>query len=78
MTYQALRKLLEFQLADTDKIRRLQASGVYTRPHIKSYTDARSQRRSYRFFKDQAEAERRTSPGTELKVFTAPPKTDTP
>lgn len=75
---ETLRKLLEFQLADTDKIRRLQASGVYTRPHIKSYTDARSQRRSYRFFKEQAEAERRTSPGAELKVFTAPPKTDTP
>ena len=65
-------KLLEFQLADTDKARHLLGSGVYTRPKIDRYTSARSQHNSYRYFKELAERESRQETGGALKVFTSP------
>ena len=67
-----LMTLLRFQLADTDKIRRLLGSGIYTRPSVQSYTAARSQANSYRYIKELAERDRRSATGEALKVFTAP------
>lgn len=64
--------LLRFQLADTDKMRRLLGSGVYTRPSVEAYTGARSQANSYRYIKELAERDRRSATGEALKVFTAP------
>lgn len=65
-------RLLEFQLADTDKGRHLLGSGVYTRPKLERYTDARSQYNSYRFLKALAEREKRRATGDALKVYTSP------
>ena len=67
-----LMTLLRFQLADTDKMRRLLGSGVYTRPSVEAYTGARSQANSYRYIKELAERDRRSATGEALKVFTAP------
>ncbi len=67
-----LRKLLDFQLADTDKIRRLTASGSYTRAMPERYTAARSQANSYRYLKQLAAEEQQARTGGALKVFTAP------
>ena len=47
-----LRSLLKFPLEDTDKARRLQPTGVYTRPAPAKYSEARSQWRTYRMFKE--------------------------
>ncbi len=65
-----LMQLLQFQLADTDKIRRLTASGAYTRPKVAAYTDKRSQYNSYRYLAGLAEEDRRSATGDALKVFT--------
>lgn len=65
-------RLLEFQLADTDKGRHLLASGVYTRPKIERHTDARSQYNSYCFLKQLTEQETMRSSGDALKVYTSP------
>lgn len=67
-----LMRLLEFQLNDTDKLRRLQASGSYTRSMAEHYTGARSQYNSYRYLKELAGAEMRDVTGEALKVFTSP------
>ena len=67
-----LMRLLEFQLNDTDKLRRLQASGSYTRSMAEHYTGARSQYTSYRYLKELAGAEMRDVTGEALKVFTSP------
>lgn len=67
-----LMTLLRFQLADTDKQRRLLGSGIYTRPTVPAYTGARSQANSYRYIKELAERDRRSATGEALKVFTAP------
>lgn len=67
-----LMRLLEFQLRDTDKLRRLQASGSYTRSMAEHYTGARSQYNSYRYLKELAGAEMRDVTGEALKVFTSP------
>ncbi len=67
-----LDRLLAFQLHDTDKIRRLLASGVYTRSMAGSYTDARSQYNSYRYLKRLADEEMRNVTGEALKVYTSP------
>lgn len=58
-----LRKLLDFQLADTDKIRRLTASGSYTRAMPERYTAARSQANSYRYLKLLAAEEQQARTG---------------
>lgn len=67
-----LMRLLEFQLNDTNKLRRLQASGSYTRSMAEHYTGARSQYNSYRYLKELAGAEMRDVTGEALKVFTSP------
>lgn len=67
-----LMRLLQFQLNDTDKLRRLQASGSYTRSMADHHTGARSQYNSYRYLKELAEAEMRAVTGEALKVFTSP------
>lgn len=67
-----LMRLLEFQLNDTDKLRRLQASGSYTRSMAEHYKGARSQYNSYRYLKELAGAEMRDVTGEALKVFTSP------
>ncbi len=67
-----LRQLLEFQLADSDKIRRLTGSGSYTRAMPEAYTAARSQANSYRFLKQFAADELNEENGGALKVFTSP------
>ena len=67
-----LMRLLEFQLNDTDKLRRLQASGSDTRSMAEHYTGARSQYNSYRYLKELAGAEMRDVTGEALKVFTSP------
>jgi hypothetical protein len=63
-------QLLQFQLQDDDKKRRLLPTGVYTRPKVAQYTGLRSQARSYEFFKQQREDELRGKDET-LKVFTS-------
>ncbi len=65
-------RLLQFQLADTDKGRHLLGSGVYTKPKVKQYTSARSQYNSYLYLKELAELETRQETGGALKVFTSP------
>ena len=65
-------RLLQFQLADTDKGRRLLGSGVYTRPKVDRYSGARSQYNSYRYLKELAEREQRRATGEALKVYTSP------
>ncbi len=69
-----LMQLLEFQLADSDKSRRLLGSGVYTRPAGKVYSAARSQANSYRCLKQLAENEMKNVTGEALKVYTASPE----
>ena len=64
----ALRRILDFEFADSDKARRLRADGSYTRSRAANHTELRSQYRIYRFFKEEAEAERRGSGGV-LRVF---------
>ena len=63
-----LREMLRFQLEDTDKARRLLASGVYTRPAPGKYSELRSQRRTYRMFKKLAARSGRLPRGM-LKVY---------
>ena len=63
-----LREMLRFQLEDTDKARRLLASGVYTNPAPSKYSNLRSQRRTYRMFKKLAARAVRV-PGGKLRVF---------
>ena len=63
-----LRSLLKFPLEDTDKARRLQATGVYTRPAPAEYTPARSQWRTYRMFSDLADRAVRLPRGI-LRIF---------
>ncbi len=65
-------KLLAFQLADTDKGRKLLSSGRYTRPLVKTYTAARSQANSYNYFQRLAAEEKAADAAGVLKVFTAP------
>ncbi len=65
---ETLRTLLEFQLTDADKGRRLQAGGNYTRPAPATYGPSRSQRRSYLFFKQQAGTAVR-GPRSILRIF---------
>lgn len=65
-------QLLQFQLVDTDKGRRLLGSGVYTRPKVDHYSSARSQYNSYRYLKELAEREKRRATGEALKVYTSP------
>ena len=65
-----LRKLLRFQLNDTDKARRLKSTGVYTRPAPEKYSAARSQRRTYLMFKALA-ADAGRPPRGRLRVFCA-------
>ena len=65
-------RLLHFQLADTDKGRRLLGSGVYTRPKVDHYSGARSQYTSYRYLKELAEREKLRATGEALKVYTSP------
>ncbi len=69
-----LKKLLEFQLGDTDKLRRLQGAGSYTRSMAQEYTGARSQYNTYQYFKEEAEREMRSVTGEALKVFTSSPQ----
>ena len=63
-----LRELLRFQLEDTEKGRRLQSSGVYTRPAPEKYSELRSQRRTYRMFEALAAGDGRMPSGA-LRVF---------
>ena len=63
-----LRELLKFPLEDTDKGRRLLATGVYTRPAPAKYTKARSQRRTYLMFRSLAARAARPPHGV-LRVF---------
>lgn len=63
-----LRALLKFPLEDTDKARKLQATGIYTRPAPAKYTSARSQWRSYLFFKELADRADRPPRGI-LRIF---------
>jgi len=63
-----IRTLLDFQLADRDKARHLQAGGVYTRPAPAVYGECRSQWRSWRFFQERAENELRKPRGI-LRIF---------
>ena len=63
-----LRSLLKFPLEDTDKARRLQSSGVYTRPAPAKYSEARSQWRTYRLFKELGERAGRPPRGI-LRIF---------
>ena len=65
-----IRTLLQFQLEDDDKKRKLLPTGAYTRPAIPEYTPLRSQARSYRFLKEFYEDQLR-GPAETLKVFTA-------
>jgi len=65
---EVLRSLLKFPLEDTDKARRLQATGVYTRPAPAKYTGARSQRRTYLMFKELADRAVRMPRGI-LRIF---------
>ncbi len=74
-----LRRLLEFQMADSDKSRRLLGSGVYTRcAMLDAYTGKRSQFNSYHYLKRLADVERRRVTGDALKVFTSPVATPPP
>jgi len=63
-----LRSLLKFPLEDTDKARRLQPTGIYTRPAPANYSEARSQWRTYRMFKELAERAARPPRGI-LRIF---------
>ena len=65
-----IRTLLQFQLEDEDKKRKLLPTGAYTRPAVPEYTTLRSQARSYRFLKEFYEDQLR-GPAETLKVFTA-------
>jgi len=67
---ETLRTLLEYQLDDTDKARRLQPGGVYTRPAPGTYGPSRSQKRSYLFFKQRADDAVRGPRGL-LRIFRA-------
>ena len=69
-----LMRLLEFQLADSDKCRRLLGSGIYTRPAPEKYGERRSQWNSYRYLKELAETELKNVTGEALKVFTSSPE----
>ncbi|MDD3885819.1 MAG: polyphosphate kinase 1 [Victivallaceae bacterium] len=70
-------KLLAYQLADSDKARRLTASGKYIRPaELEKYTTKRSQQASYDYFCALAEADAKQLSGDALKVYTAPENHD--
>ena len=64
-------KLLQFQLDDSDKKRKLLPSGAYMRPRVKVYTEKRSQAKSFHFFKDAAADELHGANGEPLKIFTS-------
>ena len=66
----ALRKILDFELADTEKSRRLRADASYSRSRAENHTALRSQYRTYRFFKEESESELRGFGGV-LRVFRA-------
>ena len=65
-----IRKFLEFQLADDNKKRKLLPTGAYTRPRVETYTELRSQARSYRYLSKLYEDQLR-GPGETLKVFSS-------
>ncbi len=64
--------VLRFQLEDTEKGRRLLASGRYTRRLPAEHTPHRSQYRTYCYFRDQAAAARAEAAGDTLPVFVKP------
>ncbi len=64
--------VLSFQLEDREKGRRLLGSGRYTRRLPETHTPERSQCRTYRYFRDQAEDARVRQTGDILPVFTRP------
>jgi len=63
-----LRRILDFEFADTDKGRRLRADGNYTRSRAADHTELRSQYRTWRLFKEEAESELRGGDGI-LRIF---------
>lgn len=63
---QMLRQLLRFQLEDSRKGRRLLPDGSYSRTCNRTDDALRSQRRTYDYFRRQAESE---EPGKQLKIF---------
>ena len=65
-----IRKLLEFQLGDEDKKRRLLPTGAYTRPRCLEYGKCRSQSRSYEYLK-KLNSEFLSSKEDTLKVFSS-------
>ena len=65
-----IRKLLEFQLADEDKRRKLLPTGAYTRPRCEEYSALRSQLRSYNFLQ-KLYSDQLNGPKETLKVFTS-------
>ncbi len=68
-----LRRMLEFQLADTDKARQLLPTGAYTRvPMLEHYTSSRSQRATSDYLRHLTEEKLRGEPGEPLKVFDSP------
>lgn len=68
---ETLRTMLEYQLNDTDKLRRLLPQGIYTRPRKQEYGPNRSQNRRYELLKSIAGRELRGESGNPLKIFTS-------
>lgn len=66
-----LNDLLLFQLADTDKQRRLLSSGAYTKVKRQNYSSMRSQKRSADYFKHLSDSELKGNAGEMLKVFSS-------